>query len=72
MTPIIVNAKSEGDHGYIGLYRGRQYHVWTSKGTYDAQCLIAAKAKAKKTYDITVMVAERPDGSPVVHSTASL
>ncbi|MCP4166023.1 MAG: hypothetical protein GY759_09045 [Chloroflexi bacterium] len=53
-------------NGYIGLYRGRraECHAATS---YEAQKILAKKLKARKSYEVTVVLAEK-DGDDVVHT----
>ena len=56
-------------HGYICTYRGKRLEVY-AESKYQAQLQAAAHFKAKKSYDVDVWLAEKPDGSPVIHSTA--
>ena len=59
--------KQTGDFGYIALYKGKRAEIWTSKGIYQAQ-LIAAEyfgVKPKNSYQISVTLCERPDGTEV-------
>ena len=65
MNPVI-NTKTEGDNGYIGFYKGKRVEVW-AKTIYDAQKLAVAYFKAKKSWDVTVMIAETSDEKPVIH-----
>ena len=54
---------------YIAFYRDKQMEVKALR-SYDAQ-LIAAKAfKARKSYEVTVMLAARPDGTEVIHTAS--
>jgi hypothetical protein len=53
-------------NGYVGFYRGKRFEV-QSDSTYHAQMLIAKQYKIKKTWEITIMLAEK-DGEPVVHT----
>ena len=58
---------------YCCLYRAKQLII-KSDTTYNAQ-LEAAKQLGvpdKKRYQISVMLISKPDGSEVVHSTASI
>ncbi len=57
-------------NGYIAFYRGKQIEVH-AETSYDAQKKAAAQFKAKKSYEVTVVLAEK-DGKPVVHSTTIL
>ena len=57
-------------NGYICFYRNKRTEVY-AESSYQAQQKAAAFFKAKKAYEVTVMLAEK-SGEPVVHSTASL
>jgi len=52
--------------GYIGFWRGQQKEVYATS-SYTAQQELAKLFKAKKPYDVTVILAEK-DGQPVVHT----
>ena len=53
-------------NGYIAFYKGKQIEVYAPT-SYEAQTKAAAIFKAKKSYEVTVMLAER-DGEQVVHT----
>jgi hypothetical protein len=53
-------------NGYIAFYKGKQVEVYAAS-SYEAQTKAAAIFKAKKSYEVTVMLAER-DGEQVVHT----
>lgn len=55
-------------NGYIALYRGRRTEV-RANSSYEAQQLAATHFKARKTYDVSVYLCERADGSAVTQST---
>jgi hypothetical protein len=55
--------------GYICFYRGKRIEVRALR-SYDAQLAAAKIFKARKAYDVTVMLAERQDGTPVIHGSA--
>lgn len=55
-------------NGYIALYRGRRTEV-RANSSYEAQQLAAAQFKARKTYEVSVHLCERPDGTTVTQST---
>lgn len=57
-------------NGYLAFWRSKiiEVHAETS---YEAQQKAAALFKAKKTYEVAVVLAEK-GGAPVVHSTAIL
>lgn len=53
-------------NGYIAFYRGKQIEVYAPT-SYEAQQIAAKQLKAKKSYEVTVMLAER-GGEQVVHT----
>ena len=55
---------------YIAFYKGKQIEV-EADTSYKAQLLAAKEFGARKSYDVTVMLAEK-DGEEVTHSTASI
>ena len=57
-------------NGYICFYRGKQIEV-QANSSYAAQLIAASQFKARKSYEVTVMLAEK-DGKQVVHSTGGL
>jgi hypothetical protein len=57
-------------NGYIAFYRGKQLEV-LADSSYAAQQKAAAMFKARKAYEVTVVLAER-DGHQVVHSTGEV
>lgn len=61
-----INQKKPGHNGYIAHYKGRAAEVW-AKSSFEAQTLAAAHFKAKKSHEVSVMLAEKADGSSVVH-----
>lgn len=64
---MAINEKKPGDCGYVCFYKGKRIEVYAN-GTYAAQKLAAAHFKAKKSYDVNVILAERADGSTVEHT----
>ena len=54
-------------NGYIAFYKGKQIEIH-AESSYKAQVLAATQFKAKKAYEVTVMLAEK-DGVQVTHST---
>jgi hypothetical protein len=52
-------------NGYIAFYRGKKMEVH-AETSYKAQQLAAAAFKAKKSWEVTVMLAEK-DGEQVTH-----
>ena len=55
---------------YAAFYKGRSIDV-AADSSYAAQVKAAASFKARKSYEVTVVLAAK-DGTPVTHSTASL
>lgn len=58
-------------NGYKAFYRGKSIEVYAAT-SLEAQTKAAAIFKARKSYEVTVVICERADGSQVTHSTASL
>lgn len=52
---------------YTCFYRGKQISV-EAHTTYEAQKYGATLLKAKKRYDVTVMLVAKADGVPVIHT----
>lgn len=57
-------------NGYIALYRGKQIEIHADT-SYAAQQEAARLFKAKKSYEVTVYLAEK-DEQPVMHDGAEL
>lgn len=57
-------------NGYICLYRGKTHEVHANT-TYEAQQKAVAHFKAKKSYEVSVYLAEK-DGKEVTHDPAIL
>lgn len=53
-------------NGYIAFYKGKQKEVYANS-SYEAQKKAAAEFKAKKSYEVTVVLAEK-DGQQVTHT----
>ena len=53
-------------NGYIAFYKGKQVEVHADT-SYEAQQKAAKQLKAKKSYDVTVVLAER-NSEQVVHT----
>jgi hypothetical protein len=62
-----INTKTKGDSGFIAFYKGKRVEVY-GKSLLSARDTVQRHFKAKKGYEINIMVAEKPDGSPVVHT----
>lgn len=64
---MAINTKQEGDCGYVAFYKGKRYEVY-GKTLIAARDIVQKHVKAKKGYDINIVIAEREDGSAVVHT----
>ena len=53
-------------NGYIAIYKGKQIEVH-AETSYKAQLKAAEQFKAKKSYNVNVMLAEK-DGEQVTHN----
>ena len=53
-------------NGYIAIYKGKQIEV-LADSSYKAQQIAASQFKAKKSYDVTVMLCEI-DNKQVTHT----
>lgn len=61
--------KQDGEYGYVAFYKSKRLEVY-AKSSLEAQERAAKLFKARKSYDVTVVLAENKDGSAVVHSTS--
>ncbi len=57
--------------GYKAFYKGKTIEVH-AKTSYAAQQEAAKQFKAKKAYQVTIVLCETNTGEQVVHSTASI
>lgn len=57
-------------NGYIAFYKGKQKEVY-AKTSYEAQQKAALEFKAKKSYDVTIILCELA-GEQVTHDAAIL
>lgn len=57
-------------NGYICFYKGKKIEV-LAESSYQAQAKAAAQFKAKKSWEVTVVLAEK-NGEQVTHSTEGL
>ena len=64
---MAINEKKIGDCGYIAFYRGKRYEVYGAT-LLAARSVVAKHVKAKKEWEINIMIAERADGSEVIHT----
>lgn len=53
-------------NGYVAFYKGRRIEVY-AESSYKAQQEAAKQFKAKKSYEVTVVLAEK-DGKEVTHT----
>jgi hypothetical protein len=60
----------QGPHGYVAFYKNRKVSV-KAKSSYEAQMSAAEYFKTRKSWEVTVMLAEE-NGSSVTHSTGHL
>jgi hypothetical protein len=56
---------------YICFFKGRQITVQALR-SFDAQEIAAKKFKARRPWEVSVVLAARSDGSEVVHSAATI
>lgn len=57
-------------NGYKAFYKNKNIEVYANT-SYEAQQKAAKEFKAKKSYEVTVILCEK-DGQQVTHSTASI
>ena len=57
-------------NGYVCFYKGKRVEVYADS-SYVAQQKAATLLKAKRAYEVTVVLAEK-NGEAVVHSTAEV
>lgn len=57
-------------YGYICMYKGKRFEVYTDKGIYQAQLLGAAHfgVPVRKSHLVSTTLCERPNGEAVVHT----
>lgn len=53
-------------NGYLTFYKNKTHEVWANN-SYEAQQKAATFFKAKKSYDVAVVLCERRDGTTVTH-----
>lgn len=53
-------------NGYVCFYRGKRAEVYANS-SFEAQQKAAAQFKAKKAYEVSVVLAEK-SGDPVTHT----
>lgn len=57
-------------NGYKAFYKGKELDIYANS-SYEAQKLAAAQFKAKKSYDVSVILCEK-SGSQVIHNPSIL
>lgn len=57
-------------NGYKAFYKGKELDIYANS-SYEAQKLAAIQFKAKKTYEITIVLCEK-SGAQIIHNAASL
>jgi hypothetical protein len=62
-----LNTKSDGDCGYVAVFKGKGYGVY-AQTLSDAKDKAVALLKARKRHDVDVYLAETDDGSLYVHT----
>lgn len=57
-------------NGYMAFFKGKTVEVY-AESSYRAQMKAAQHFRARRPYDVSVVLCERADGSVVTHSTAA-
>lgn len=57
-----------GKNGYLARYKNKEVEVWTNEGIYKAQCEAQKLLGAKKSYEVSIALCVRADGSEVIHT----
>lgn len=58
------------ENGYKAFYKGKSLDVY-AETSYKAQLKAAELFKAKKSYDVTVILCES-NNNPIIHSTSAI
>ncbi len=56
-------------YGYIAFYKDKRIEVYSSDGIYSAQLKAAKLLKAKKSYEVHIVLAEK-NGVPIEHTAS--
>lgn len=66
---MTINQKQPGHYGYVAFYGNKRAEVY-GLTLWDAKKTVMAhfKVPEKKSYQVTVTLAEQPDGTEVVHT----
>jgi hypothetical protein len=67
---MAINQQAPGDNGYKAFFKGKSIDLY-APSSYKAQLVAAAHFKARKSYDVSVVLCEL-NGEQVTHSTAAL
>ena len=59
-------------YGYVAFWKGKRTEVRAATAYKAQEAAAAFFGKRCKRWDVTVVLAEYPDGTQAVHSTASL
>ena len=61
------------NYGYVGFYNKQRVEVHAS-GMYEAKCKVIEHFKVPRSKQglVAVMLAAKPDGTPVVHSPSEV
>jgi len=65
---VAINEKAAGDNGYKAFYKSKTVDLY-APSSYQAQLTAAAHFKAKKSYDVSIVLCEKGD-EQISHSTA--
>lgn len=60
---------TERNNGYKAFYNGRVIEVFANS-SYQAQLQAAKQFKARKNYEVSVVLCQMADGTQITHSTA--
>lgn len=52
---------------YVAFYKNQQREVQANT-SLEARDMAAALFKAKRAYEVSIVLAARPDGTPVIHT----
>lgn len=63
---MTLNEKKPGDCGYIAFWKGKRVEVY-GPTLLAAQNVVVKHFKVKKPWEVNIMIAERADGSEVIH-----
>lgn len=73
MGTKVLNEKQPGDCGYIGFLGSDKFEVYAPTLLKARERIVSlGRVPLSKLNRLSVVLAERPDGSDVVHSTAAL